>query len=88
MKIYQQFIADLDSSGPKLSETLSEVDIANPEDVKALIPEHSSEILVHFGDESFLDRYQRFQQQLPAWQRSIPTWPRWTCATRTRSCWT
>ncbi len=72
MKIYQQFIADLDSSGPKLSETLSEVDIANPEDVKALIPEHSSEILVHFGDEDFLDRYQRFQQQLPAWRAQYP----------------
>jgi cell division protein FtsQ len=72
MKIYQQFMADLDSSGPKLSETLSEVDIANPEDVKALIPEHSSEILVHFGDEDFLERYQRFQQQLPAWQAQYP----------------
>jgi len=72
MKIYQQFIADLDSSGPKLSETLSEVDLSNPEDVKALIPEHSSEILVHFGDEDFLDRYQRYQQQLPAWQAQYP----------------
>ncbi len=72
MKIYQQFITDLDSSGPKLSETLSEVDVSNPEDVKALIPEHSSEILVHFGDEDFLERYQRYQQQLPAWQAQYP----------------
>ena len=72
MKIYQQFIKDLDSSGPQLSETLSEVDVSNPEDVKALIPDHSSEILVHFGDEDFLERYQRYQQQLPAWRAQYP----------------
>lgn len=72
MKIYQQFIRELDSSGPKLSETLSEVDVSNPEDVKALIPDHTSEILVHFGDENFLDRYQRYQQQLPTWRSQYP----------------
>ena len=72
MKIYMQFIKELDSSGPKLSETLSEVDVSNPEDVKALIPDHSTEILVHFGDEDFLERYQRYQQQLPAWRAQYP----------------
>jgi cell division protein FtsQ len=72
MKIYQQFIQELDSSGVKLSESLSEVDVSNPEDVKALIPDHTSEILVHFGDEDFLNRYQRYQQQLPAWRAQYP----------------
>jgi len=72
MKIYQQFIQELDSSGPKLSESLSEVDVSNPEDVKALIPDHTSEILVHFGDEDFLNRYQRYEQQLPAWRAQYP----------------
>jgi len=72
MKLYQQFIHDLDSSGSKVSDTLSEVDVSDPEDVKALIPNQSSEILVHFGDQDFLTRYQRYEQQLPAWRTQYP----------------
>lgn len=68
MKIYNRFTADLDSSGEKISQELSEVDLSNPEDVKALIPDHSTDILVHFGDTDFLDRYRRFQQHLPEWK--------------------
>ena len=72
MKIYERFTADLDSSGEKISEALSEVDLSNPEDVKALIPANSSEILVHFGDDHFLERYRRFQEHLPAWHTQYP----------------
>jgi cell division protein FtsQ len=72
MKIYERFTADLDSSGEKVSEVLSEVDLSNPEDVKALIPANSSEILVHFGDDHFLERYRRFQEHLPAWHTQYP----------------
>jgi cell division protein FtsQ len=72
MKIYNRFTADLDSSGEKISQELSEVDLSNPEDVKALIPDHSMDILVHFGDTDFLDRYRRFQQHLPEWRTLYP----------------
>jgi cell division protein FtsQ len=72
MKIFGRFIADLDSSGEKVSTALSEVDLSNPEDVKALIPENSSEILVHFGDDHFLDRYRAFKEHLPAWHTQYP----------------
>ncbi|HEY0308228.1 MAG TPA: FtsQ-type POTRA domain-containing protein [Acidobacteriaceae bacterium] len=72
MKIYQQFIHEIDSNGPKISDTLSEVDVSDPEDVKALIPDHSSEILVHFGDQNFLQRYQSYEQQLQAWRTQYP----------------
>jgi cell division protein FtsQ len=72
MKIFGRFAADLDSSGEKVSEVLSEVDLSNPEDVKALIPDHSAGILVHFGDDHFLDRYRRFQDHLPEWHTQYP----------------
>jgi cell division protein FtsQ len=72
MKIFERFTADLDGSGQKISEELSEVDLSNPEDVKALIPDHSNEILVHFGDTDFLDRYHRFEQHLPEWRTTYP----------------
>jgi len=72
MKIYGRFTADLDGSGEKISQELSEVDLSNPEDVRALIPDHSTEILVHFGDTDFLDRYRRFQEHLPEWRTVYP----------------
>ena len=64
MRIFERFTSELEGSGEKISEELSEVDLSNPEDVKALIPDHSTEILVHFGDEDFLDRYRKFKEHL------------------------
>jgi cell division protein FtsQ len=72
MKIFERFTADLDGSGEKISEQLSEVDLSNPEDVKALIPDHSSEVLVHFGEENFLDRYRKFEAHLAEWRTQYP----------------
>jgi len=72
MKIYMRFIADLDQSSDKISDKLSEVDLTSPEDVKALIPSGKSDILVHFGDDDFLERYKRFEENLPKWQQDYP----------------
>ncbi len=72
MKIYNRFTTELDGSGEKISQGLSEVDLSNPEDVKALIPDKSNEILVHFGDVDFLDRYRRFEAHLPEWRTVYP----------------
>jgi cell division protein FtsQ len=72
MKLYRAFAQDLDSTGEKISEKLSEVDLSNPEDVKALIPEGPTDILVHFGDSDFLSRYQKFEQHLPDWRTQYP----------------
>jgi cell division protein FtsQ len=72
MKIFERFTLELDSSGEKISQELSEVDLSNPEDVKALIPDHSAEVLVHFGEENFLDRYRRFKEHLPEWRAIYP----------------
>jgi cell division protein FtsQ len=72
MKIFQRFTSDLDSSGEAISQELSEVDLSNPEDVKALIPDHSTDILVHFGEDDFLDRYRRFKEHLLEWRAVYP----------------
>ena len=72
MKIFERFTAELDGSGEKISQGLSEVDLSNPEDVKALIPDRSMDILVHFGDSDFLNRYQRFEEHLPEWRTTYP----------------
>jgi cell division protein FtsQ len=72
MEIYQQFMRDLDSTGQHLTDSVSEVDVADPEDVKGLVTEGSSDILVHFGQEQFLKRYQEFEQHLPEWKQQYP----------------
>jgi len=72
IKIYEGFIADLDASGEKITGKLSEVDLSNPEDVKALIPDNGTEVLVHFGDGNFLDRYRKYEEHLPEWRTQYP----------------
>jgi cell division protein FtsQ len=72
MKIFEQFTGDLDAGGDKVSQGLSEVDLSNPEDVKALIPTDSTDILVHFGEANFLERYKKFEEHLPEWRTQYP----------------
>jgi len=79
MKIYLGFIAALDASGEGISHRLSEVDLSNPEDVKAIIPSSApdagpagGDILVHFGEEKFLERYRQYQEHLAEWRTQYP----------------
>jgi cell division protein FtsQ len=37
-----------------------------------MIPDHSTEILVHFGEDNFLERYRRFKEHLPEWRTLYP----------------
>ena len=72
MRIVEEFTSDLDSAGETISSKLSEVDVSNPEDVKALIPEAGSDVLVHFGDTDYLKRYRAFAEHLPEWRTQYP----------------
>jgi cell division protein FtsQ len=89
MNIYMGFVAALDASGENISHRLSEVDVSNPEDVKAILPDPASssadtasgganaasggaDVLVHFGDGRFLERYREYEQHLAAWRAQYP----------------
>ncbi len=72
MEVYEQFMHDLDSAGARLTDSVSEVDVADPEDVKALVTSGSSDILVHFGQEKFLARYKEFEEHLAEWKGQYP----------------
>jgi cell division protein FtsQ len=72
MKVYMRFMAELDADG-KVSGNLSEIDLSNPEDVKALIPgAGTTDILVHFGEEDFRHRYDLYEKHLPEWLAAHP----------------
>ncbi len=72
MEVYRAFMQALDGGGEKLTQTISEVDVSNPEDVKALVTTNGTDVLVHFGDEDFLKRYKEFQTHLPEWKAQYP----------------
>jgi cell division protein FtsQ len=72
MEVYRAFMQALDGGGEKLTQTISEVDVSNPEDVKALVTTGGTDVLVHFGDEDFLKRYKEFQAHLPEWKAQYP----------------
>lgn len=72
MEVYRHFMGDLDSGGQHRTEALSEVDVTNPEDVKALVTLQGADILVHFGDEEFLKRFNAYQQHLAEWRTQYP----------------
>ncbi len=72
MQLYLRFVRELDADGASTSKSLSEVDVSNPEDVKALLSNGRSTILVHFGEEDFRHRYDLFEKNLPEWLTQHP----------------
>jgi cell division protein FtsQ len=75
MKLYTEFLADLDAGGEGISKKVSEVDLSNPDDVRALVPDANSQatnVLIHFGADRFLDRYHQYQQHLAEWRTQCP----------------
>lgn len=73
MHLYREFLAALDAGGENLSHTLSEIDISEPEDVRAMVPDGAGgELLVHFGRERYLERYHRYQEHLAEWKQQYP----------------
>jgi cell division protein FtsQ len=72
MDVYQRLIADLDSSGQHLSDQISEIDLHDPEDARVLIPEQGNDILAHFGEDHFLERYQRYKAHIAEWKQQYP----------------
>ena len=72
MKVFQEFTNALDATGERVSTKLSEVDLSNPEDVKALIPDRGVDVLVYFGNSDYLDRYRKYEAHLAEWRAQYP----------------
>lgn len=72
IEMYQRMMSELDADGKHNSEQLSEIDLTDPEDARVLMPEQGSDILAHFGEDHFLDRYERFQAHIAEWRQQYP----------------
>ena len=72
MQVFERFIGELDSTGEHVSAQLSEVDLSDPDDVRATVPANGSDLLLHFGDENFLPRWHNYQAHVAQWQQQYP----------------
>jgi cell division protein FtsQ len=72
MDLYSKLMGELDGGGKRLSEQISEIDLTDPEDARVLISEQGSDVLAHFGDDRFLERYQRYKEHIAEWRQQYP----------------
>ena len=72
MAMYLRMMSELDAGGAHNSEQISEIDLTDQEDARVLMPEQGTDILAHFGEDHFLERYQRFEQHIAEWQQQYP----------------
>ncbi len=72
MQIYQRFIGELDATGEHVSAQFSEVNLSDPDDVRATVTANGSELLLHFGEENFQARWRNYQAHVAEWQQQYP----------------
>lgn len=72
MATYGRLLAELDAGNQHFSEQISEIDLTDPEDARVLMPEQGADILAHFGEDHFLDRYQRYKAHIAEWRQQYP----------------
>jgi cell division protein FtsQ len=72
MAVYERLLAELDANNQHLSEQISEIDLTDPQDARVLMPEQGMDILGHFGDDRFLERYQRYKAHIAEWRQQYP----------------
>jgi cell division protein FtsQ len=72
MAVYGRLLAELDANNQHFSAQISEINLKDPEDAQVLMPEQGNDILAHFGEDRFLERYQRFQAHIGEWMQQYP----------------
>ena len=71
MKAYNQLVRDLDSSGARYSQDLSEIDLSDLEDVKVRVNDPAGDVLVHLGSSNCLPRYTIYVTHVQAWRQQF-----------------
>jgi len=72
MAVYERLLAELDANNQHLSQQISEIDLSDPQDARVLMPEQGADIVAHFGEEKFLERYQRYKAHIAEWRQQYP----------------
>lgn len=72
MKIYARLMEDLDANGAHYSQDVSEVNLADPDDVKVTVADTGGAVLLHLGSDRFRARYELFLANVQKWRQSVP----------------
>jgi cell division protein FtsQ len=71
MKIYAGLISALDAGGTHYSSDLSEVDLNDPDDVKVTVADRNGAVLVHLGNDEFLERFKIYLSHVSGWRQQF-----------------
>lgn len=72
MHLYQRFLHDVDAGGEDVGSQLSEIDLSDPEDVRATVPSQGTDLLLDFGMQDFLARWRNYQTHVAEWRSQYP----------------
>jgi len=75
MKTYQEFLKSVELVKPGSSDRISELDLSNPRDLRAVLTglgsgDSAHGVTVHFGQTEFTKKYQMLIENFPQWQAS------------------
>jgi len=68
MKLYMQLVKELDSSGAHYSADLSDIDLSDPDDVKATVTDPHGAVLVHLGSSNFQEHFKVYVAHVQEWR--------------------
>ena len=68
MKIYARLIKDLDADGAHYSANISDIDVTDPDDVRATVTDPQGAVLVHLGSANFQERFKLYVSHVQDWR--------------------
>src|SRR5271165_2343170 len=71
MKAYNELVRDLDSSGARYSQDLSEVDLSDLENLKVRTNDPAGDVLIELGSSDYLKRYQTYVSHVQQWRQQF-----------------
>ena len=71
MKAYNEFVGELDSSGARYSQDLSEVDLSDLDNLKVRVNDPAGDVLVELGSSDYLKRYTTYVGHVKEWRQQF-----------------
>jgi cell division protein FtsQ len=68
MKIFTRFMHELDASGAHYTTDISDVDLSDPDDLRATVTDPHGAVLVHLGSSNFLEHFQVYVAHVQEWR--------------------
>jgi cell division protein FtsQ len=71
MKAYNELVQELDSSGARYSQDLSEVDLSDLENLKVRVNDPAGDVLVELGSSDYVKRYKTYVSHVQEWRQQF-----------------